>query len=319
MTSLEVVKRPPPTADPSAPSPYRRTGIVIGAVGLGIAMVVLLAGAITATLVDDPADSTTVARVVTWNFGLNTVALATLKTSIAVVLAGILVRLWMRVDSVKAALPALVPEGHGRLAPIVGEVDTPYGPATSAVEPPDDLLIHRVAKVLWAPMLVMGAMLVAGGFVLSLVATGNVAGDPGLAREQSAWVQGSQFLGEAFLLGGISFLLGSILGALRKGGGEVQASVGASVRTLDMPLTAKAFVVLMAAGVMVSMAQFVLYIVAAGIDDATSFAAWSAWLGPFREFGLGLLLAGIVLALATIGNVLGFQFNRITELVRTGH
>ncbi len=86
-----------------------------------------------------------------------------------------------------------------------------------------------------------------------------------------------------------------------------------------MPATAKAFVVLMAAGVMVSMAQFALYIVAAGVGDTTSFAAWSAWLGAFREFGLGLLLAGIVLALVTIGNVLGFQFDRIGELVRTGH
>lgn len=319
MTTLEVVKRPSSTADPSARSPYRRAGIALGAGGLGVSMVVLVVGAVAATLVDDPGEANTVAQIAIWNFGLNTVALAALKMAIAVVLAGILVRLWMRVDSVKAALPALVPEGHGRLSPIEAEIDTPYGPAKSAAEPPDELLIHRVAKVLWAPMLVMGAMLVAGGFVLSLIASGNIADDTGLARQQSAWVQGSQFLGEAFLLGGISFLLGSILGALRKGGGEVQASVGASVRTLDMPPTAKAFVVLMAAGVMVSMAQFVGYIVAAGVGDATSFAAWSAWLGPFREFGLGLLLAGIVLALATIGNVLGFQFNRINELIRTGH
>jgi hypothetical protein len=46
---------------------------------------------------------------------------------------------------------------------------------------------------------------------------------------------------------------------------------------------------------------------------------WSSWLGPFREFGLGLLLAGIILALATIATALGFQFSRIRDIVVTGN
>ena len=37
-----------------------------------------------------------------------------------------------------------------------------------------------------------------------------------------------------------------------------------------------------------------------------------------REAGLGLLLSGIVLALAAIGTVLGFQFQRIRELITDG-
>jgi hypothetical protein len=37
-----------------------------------------------------------------------------------------------------------------------------------------------------------------------------------------------------------------------------------------------------------------------------------------RELGLGLMLAGITLALATIANVLGFQFWRIRDIVKTG-
>ena len=78
-----------------------------------------------------------------------------------------------------------------------------------------------------------------------------------------------------------------------------------------MPATAKAFVALMMMGMMAGIAQFVLYLIQMGnADDPASFAAWSNWLGPFRELALGLILAGIVLALVTIGNVLAFQFDR---------
>ncbi len=134
-------------------------------------------------------------------------------------------------------------------------------------------------------------------------------------RTIAAWVQGLQFLGDALLLAGISFLLGSILGALRSGGGEVQEALGLTVKTLKMPPSAMAFLALMVAGVMVSIAQLVLYIIAAYVDDPT---AWFAWLGALRELGLGLLLLGIVMALYTIGTALGAQFNRTREIVTTG-
>ncbi|MFA9563831.1 MAG: DUF6285 domain-containing protein [Acidimicrobiales bacterium] len=54
-------------------------------------------------------------------------------------------------------------------------------------------------------------------------------------------------------------------------------------------------------------------------DDPASFSSWSNWLGPFRELALGLILAGIVLALVTIGNVLAFQFDRVKSIIRTGN
>jgi hypothetical protein len=98
----------------------------------------------------------------------------------------------------------------------------------------------------------------------------------------------------------------------------VQESLGVTVKTLKMPIAAKLFVGLMMLGVMVSIAQFVLYVVAAGLTSPQSFASWAAWLGPTREVGLGLILAGIVLAVVTIGNVLGFRFHRIREIVATG-
>ena len=169
-----------------------------------------------------------------------------------------------------------------------------------------------MAKRMWAPMLIMGYMAVIVGLLTSFA----WADDPSSVALAS-WTQGLQFLGEGLLLGGISFLLGTILASLREGGGEVQEALGLTVKTLKMPGTAKAFVALMGLGVMISVAQFVLYlVVAAGGPEP---AVWFAWLGPLREAGLGILLSGVVLALVTIGNVLRFQFSRITEIITTGN
>lgn len=121
------------------------------------------------------------------------------------------------------------------------------------------------------------------------------------------------------LLSGIAFLLGTILAGLREGGGEVQSSLDLPVTTLKMPATATAFVVLMMMGLMAGIAQFVGYLITLGFaDDVASFSSWQNWLGPFRELSLGLILAGIVLALVTIGNVLEFQFDRVKSIIRTG-
>ncbi|MFQ5554250.1 MAG: hypothetical protein ACE5GC_02620, partial [Acidimicrobiia bacterium] len=197
-----------------------------------------------------------------------------------------------------------------------GDVDTSWGRATETADVPAPLPVHRMAKTMWGPMIGMGYMLVILGTIFSFVWTSKV-GD-GTQQAIQAWTQGTQFLGEGMLLAGISFLLGSILKALREGGGDVQKSLGLPVRTLKMPVTAKLFVGFMALGLMLAVFQFILYIAAAGVDGAQSFASWSAWLGPTRELSLGLLLSGIVLALVTIGNVLEFQFDRITGIIKTG-
>lgn len=315
---IQVNRRPSPDADYRARSAYRAAGIAIGFVGLAAATVALAANIVAGNLLDDPGSTATARKALTWSFGVATGAFATVKFAIAVVLVGIIARLWMRVDGVKAALSRLKPPTPVGAPAVLGDVRSDYGPATAGLTTPPLLFVHRMAKAMWAPMLAMGAMLVVAGLVLSFVQTGNVIDAPGLAREQGAWVQGLQFLGEGFMLSGISFLLGTILASLRAGGGEVQESLGVVVKTLKMPWTAKVFLGLMALGLMVSMAQFGLYVAAAQVTDATSFAAWSAWLGPLREVGLGLLLSGIVFALATIGTVLGFQFGRVREILRTG-
>lgn len=300
---------------PSKRTPrHRQVGLTLGLFGIAVAMVTLVANVIAAgDLESDPARA---GAILAWSFALTTAAFATVKFAIAVVLRGILQQLAVRVDAMREALPRLKAESSA--APVAsGERDTSVGRVTLAGEAPSPLPIHRMARVLWAPMLAMGVMAVGAGLVLGFIQAGNVSTDADLARQQGAWVQGLQFMGEGLLLSGIAFLLGSILGGLREGGGRVQQSAGVTVQTLKMPTAAKIFVLLMAAGMMLSIVQFVLYVVAAN-RDATAFAAWAAWLGPTREVALGLILSGIVLALVAIGTVLRFQFYRMKEIVTTG-
>lgn len=283
---------------------------MLGLVGLGLATVALIANfGVVGDIVDDPIAAR---ETLAWTFGLTVLAFATLKLGIASVLIGVLRRLPHRVEGLKEALPSLRAEAAAA-EPKYGEISMPGGKGTITPKAPGLLPVHKLARIAWAPMLLMGAMAVAAGLVLSLVQAGTT--DNGDFVDLAAWVQGLQFLGEAMILAGISFLLGSILAGLRKGGGDVQESLGVPVKTLRMPWSAKVFLGLMMMGMMLGIAQFVLYLVSMSSDSQ---AVWFAWLGPAREVSLGLLLAGIVFALYTIGTVLRFQFTRIREIVQVG-
>lgn len=309
-----LATRPSTGADPTARSRYRTVGLLLALVGLMGATASVIGNFVAAAGIDD---NSSYQETLAWTFGLSIFSFGVVKIAIATILMGIIVRLWFRVEGVKGALATL--HGHSDQRPTAaGPVTTAWGKAEVTETPPGLLLIHRMARFTWRPMLVMGAMALTAGLVSSLVWAGNTPGTESF-RQAAAFTQGIEFLGEALLLSGIAFLLGTILAGLREGGGEVQASLGLPVTTLKMPLTAKAFVGLMMMGTMVGIAQFILYLVAFGqADDPASFASWSNWLGPFRELALGLILAGIVLALVTIGNVLAFQFDRIKSIIRTG-
>lgn len=226
------------------------------------------------------------------------------------------------------------------MAAIANTISTRYGRATVTHTGLGQTLIHRMANWMWAPMLLMGAVAVATGVALA-VAQSSVGAD--LGEEFTALRQanfetlgplrnGFLFLGEAMILTGISFLLGTILGVLRWGGGEVQEQVAGEVKTLQMPLTAKIFVGLMMVGLILEFLAFgTLVFVAtqfhsawigasaegvagnvAALNRATALAAWA---NPLREVALGVILAAIGFALYTISNVLGFQFSRIREII----
>ncbi len=281
----------------------QRIGMVLASLGLVLTVATLAANIVAA------GDASARAVTLPWAFGLTTAGFGTLKLGIAVVLWGILMNLWARVDSIKDACGRLV-QTVG--APIEsGTFRTAVGQVTVGESPPKDLPIHSMARRMWAPMLGMGYMAVLIGLVIAAVwaARGGVSA--------AAWTQGVQFLGEGFLLAGIAFVLGTILWAIRTGGGEVQQGLGVAVKTLKMPVAAKGFVLLMVAGLSVSVVQFALYVaVAAGAVDNS--ASWLAFLGPLRELGLALILSGIALALVAIGTALKAQFGRVVELLETG-
>lgn len=310
VSTFQLMGRPPATADHTSRSRYRDVGIVVALLGL-----IVVATATVANLVvsDDPAGSRQ--DTLAWAAGVNFAGFSVIMIAIAVTLLGIIVRLWMRVESIKAALPHLMRDSPTPGAPVpVRSLDTPFGEVDVTTAPPRALGIHRLAEAAWTPMLVMAPMVVAAGVGLSIAQAGQTAGTNTFV-DLGALASGTLVLGLALMLGAISFILGTILSSLRKGGAEVQASVGAHIKTLKVPTTVWAFLGLMIAGVMAAMAQFALLVVATGLDDPTW---WFAWLGPLGLFGLGLLLAGIVLALYSIGNVVGFQFYRIRELIATG-
>lgn len=305
--------------DGSGPVPstsLRQRGIGLSLIGLGGAMVAFAGALSAAQITADGGAAADVAAIGLWTFGLTTAAFGTAKFGIAATLLAIVRRITARADSIKFALPQI--KAATSQAAATGEYDSALGAVVVTDDAPEPLLIHRFAGIMWLPMLAMAAMALYGGFVLSLVASGNVATDPQLATSQRAWVQGLQFLGEGLVLSGISFLLARILGALRASGGEVQTSVGLKVHTLRMPASAKAFIVLMMVGLMVEIAQLVGYAYVAGLSDAGDIGVASTFLGPLREFGLGLLLSGIVLALATIARALDFQSSRLVSIITRG-
>ena len=312
--AISLEARTAGASDYGAKSKFRTAGLVTGIAGLMFVMVTLIANIVAGN--EGGADA---ARIGAWSFGVTTVGFVVLKTGIALTLVGILARLWSRVDVLKKTLPALKPASRGPAVFGEQEIKTPFGTAQVSNDEPKPLLIHRMAKALWLPMIAMGVMAVFAGGIVSLVQSGEVGSDPQFATELSAWVQGLQFLGEGLILSGISFLLGTILGSLRKGGGEVQKATGVPVKTLKMPLTGKLFVGLMVTGMMLAVGQFVAYVAVSSFSDPQTIASYFAWLGPVREASLGLLLSGIVLALATIAKVLGFQFSRVREIVSVGH
>lgn len=314
-TTREWIRRPAATADVRAKTSQRAAGLVLAALG---ATLVVIAAIANWSVAADLATAGTNARTLAWTFAFTTTGFGVAKFGSAVILVGIIIRLWHRVNAVARALPHLRAEPAGDVPTVRGDIDTEFGAVTATDVPPGPLLIHRMARALWLPVLAMGAMAVAIGLIVGLVTANAEAGSETFLR-LSAWTQGTLFLGEGLLLSGISFLLGTILAGLREGGGEVQHSLGLSVHTLKMPASAKWFVGLMMVGMMAAIAQFVLYIVAAGkAGDPADFAVWATWLGPFRETALGVLLAGITLALFSISRVLGFQFDRIKQIVTHG-
>ncbi len=218
--------------------------------------------------------------------------------------------------------------------------------------------MQAMASKMWMPMIAMGFMVVLGAFIFGLfdasttsdyfdasqdaraaaVEGSDLATDRAFIESTKAWLPTLQFLGMGMILAGVTFLLATILGALRVGGAGVQNALGETVRMPKPPMTAQMFPMFMMMGLMVLIASLVIGIILAFLtydywnhsiatelgpalegsgllDDLSTINTMQAWLAPIKFVGIAILLSGIGLALATIVRVLRWQSTRLWDML----
>ena len=234
------------------------------------------------------------------------------------------------------------------------------GPISASGEPDavDMTPMQKMARLMWVPFTAMGVMIVGIAFLIGLfsltptisdyfdnskvdreaaVAGSDIVDDRTSIESTKAWLPGFKFLGLGMMLGGITFLLATIIGNLRVAGGNIQRALGATPQVLKKPMAGHLFPMLMMMGMMVLVFTFgasiwlavqandywdhsiatELNTAAAGsslLDDLSTIQATAAWLTPLKFVGMALLFSGIALALATIVQVLRFQARRLVEI-----
>jgi hypothetical protein len=194
--------------------------------------------------------------------------------------------------------------------------------------------MQEMARRMWLPVFLMGAMVLIASLVIGAVQSGlasdlfevgkttrevNPSGSL-LDKQQfiestSIWLPRFQLLGMGMMFGGITFLLATILGNLRLYGGLVQEKSGRRVLALKPPLSAQLFPMLMMLGEMVLIGAFVVSIVIATITSDVfgnpisvidGAGSGSGLLGDFqtvKTYGAwlqGFALAGLGLVLSGI-------------------
>ena len=172
------------------------------------------------------------------------------------------------------------------------------------------------------------------------VAGTDIVQDKEFIEVTKAWVPGFKFLGLGMMLGGITFLLATILGNLRVQGGRVQQSLSMPVVLPTPPITARMFPMFMMAGMMILTVAFGLSIwvatiaadywnhsIATELNTASAGSellrqlglinAVKAWLEPFKFIGMAVMFSGIALALVTIVKVLQAQTLRMVGIAQS--
>ena len=222
--------------------------------------------------------------------------------------------------------------------------------------------MQSLASKVWMPMVAMGFMVVLAAFIFGLfnasvtsdyfdaskeardtaVRDSDLATDRAFIESTKVWLPTLKFLGMGMILGGVTFLLATILGALRVGGARVQQALGETVRMPKPPFTAQMFPMVMMIGLMVLVASLIIGIILATLsydywnnsiandlnaalagsgflDDLSTINSVQAWLAPFKFVGLAILLSGIGLALATIVRILRWQSVRLWDMLSQTH
>jgi hypothetical protein len=195
-----------------------------------------------------------------------------------------------------------------------------------SVNSPGYNLPQQMGRKLWLPMFVMALMGWAIGFILAIVEAGTSRSEVNDLQTLGHLVPAFMFAGFLGVFAAITFAIARILGAFRRGGGEVQEAAGSPVQTLKMPPTARAMIVFMMMGMMVMAVGVATNFVAAGSFDGTAAAdiidsaQFGAAASGLRRLGVVTYLVGIAFGLATIIEVLRFQAVRIREVAAThGH
>ncbi len=214
--------------------------------------------------------------------------------------------------------------------------------------------MQKMAAKMWAPMLVMGLMVIVAALITSVVKANFVSDYFAVPKEirdganatlidrrqfiefANVWLPGLLLLGIGLILSAITFSLANILGVFRAGGVQVQKAFGKEPQTLTPPITAKLFPMFMMVGLMILIVNLIIAGIIGAIawdvygnsvaeinaaesgssllGDQGTVNTFKAWLEPFKFVGLATILVGISLAVHTILQVIRFQGQRIREL-----
>ena len=218
--------------------------------------------------------------------------------------------------------------------------------------------MQAMASKMWMPLIGMGFMIVFAAFIFGLfnssvtsdyfdaskadrdaaVRDSDLATDRAFIESTKVWLPTLKFLGMGMILSGVTFLLATILGALRVGGAGVQQALGETVRMPKPPVTAQMFPMLMMLGLVLLVVSLIIGVILATLsydywnnsivkdlapalensgflDDLKTINSTQAWLIPIKFLGIAFLLSGIGLALATIVRVLRWQSTRLWDML----
>lgn len=228
------------------------------------------------------------------------------------------------------------------------------GPSEPSVPAIDRM--EAVAARTWGPFIAIGLAIVLLSFVVGIRVSymaGDYYGADKVTREayerdsdpakQKAWIESTKvwlptlkFLGMGMILGGVSLLLATVLGALRTGGRWAQEGLGSEFKPMETPTTAYLVPAFMALGMIILIAGLIIGIVIANLsfdywnhsivnnlDPSTTgllrdlgiINAVTLWLQPFSFVGVALMLTSIGMALATMVKVLRQRTERISDIV----
>ncbi|MCH8346415.1 MAG: hypothetical protein IIC87_05740 [Chloroflexi bacterium] len=214
--------------------------------------------------------------------------------------------------------------------------------------------MQKMAAKMWAPMLVMGLMVIVAALIFSIVKANFVSDYFAVPKEirdganatlidkrqfiefANVWLPGLQLLGIGLILSAITFSLANILGVFRTGGVQIQKAFGNEPQTLTPPITAKLFPMFMMMGLMILIANLIIAVIIGAtawdvyghsvaeinaaesgsglLSDLGTVESFKMWLAPFKFVGLATILVGISMAVHTILQVIRFQGQRIREL-----